>query len=188
MNKRWACRAWLAGLCAVTALTAASADDIRSWTDADGNVHFADKYAAPEQSRPVELGEGTYIDMDVPALPAPPTSAADAANDKPAAAVRTRPCTPLIEEMIDPVSGMHNTRDTGRCQEDAPLAGTVEAYPVYVPSCATHSGRKASGCVRPHPHPHPKPPPKPPVTPPVSKPVSPAAPHPFNQSPVDFSR
>lgn len=189
MNKRQAWRGMLfAGIGAVTAMTAASADDIRSWTDADGNMHFGDKYAAPEQSRPVELREGTYLNMEVPVVPAPSASTADAAaSDKPAAATaRTRPCTPLIQEVIDPVSGMHNQRDTGRCQEDEPVPAAADVYPVYVPSCATHSAKKASGCARQHAHP--KTNPKPSAPPSASKPVSPATPHPFNQSPVDFSR
>lgn len=179
MGKR---QAWwgrlLAGVCLVTT---ACADDIRSWTDADGVVHFGDKYAAPEQSRPVALGEGTFLDMETPPPPvnAPP-SAAPADTPPPDSTTRSRPCTPLLQAVVDPVSGMHSQRDTGRCQEDEPVPGVIDAYPVHVPPCTVQGAKPSAGCVRPHP--------RPPVTPPATKPVSPATPRPFNQSPVDFSR
>jgi hypothetical protein len=191
MGKR---QAWSVVLAVICCVAAARADDIRSWTDADGVVHFGDKYAAPEQSHPVELGEGTYLNMETPAHAASPGGTGDnstgnssaASNNPPAGSVtRTRPCMPLIQEIVDPVSGMHSQRDTGRCQEDEPVTGTVEGYPSYVYPCTAHGAHTAAGCARPHPRPHPKPHP---VTPPASKPVSPATPRPFNQSPVDFSR
>lgn len=127
------------------------ADDIRSWVDADGTVHFGDKSAAPKDSEPVQLKPGSVVKM-VPA-PVRPLEPALPARPK----VAARHCTPVMRDYVDPKTGMHSERDTGRCEEDGDAAGDEPRY--YWGPC------NGLACIRP---------PIPPI-PPRSEPLPPSS-------------
>ncbi|MGH8493325.1 MAG: DUF4124 domain-containing protein [Moraxellaceae bacterium] len=95
--------------------TPLQADDIRTWVDADGTVHFGDQNAAPKDSKAVELQPGSVVKV----TPAPAASAAASAPAVSAAPKSSaRPCTPVTESYIDPISGMRREPDASRCAED----------------------------------------------------------------------
>lgn len=170
----------------------AGADEIRSWVDADGVRHFGDSSAAPGHSDRVELSEGSYLEMEAGATAGNPYASGSSAAGSASASAPARSCTPLIEEVVDPRSGIHSQRDTGRCQEDGPVEPDPQGYPYYVwgtpanPCLPRPSGGAypAPGCVRP---PHP-PRPHPPLPAPTPQPVKPWVPQPFNQTPLNFKR
>lgn len=110
-------------------LSSAHADEIHSWVDADGVTHFGDKNAAPKNSKPVELKPGTYLKV-VPAPPAAPVEQKAEVNTPPRA-VAKRPCTPVMQEVVDPKTGMHSQRESGRCEEDGPVTADDDSYPYY---------------------------------------------------------
>lgn len=158
-------RRWMLGSMLVVVMAAAQADDIRTWVDADGTTHFGDRDTAPGHSDPVQLKEGTYLRLDP--VPERPVTLPQGNAEKPAqAAASPRPCTPLIREVVDPKTGMHSQRDTGRCQEDEPLP--EDSYPDYVwgaaPACApgvTPRDGLPPCQHRPRPNPRPRPTPHP---------------------------
>lgn len=134
------------------------AEDIRSWVDADGTVHFGDKSAAPKDSKPVQLGPGSVVKMAPVSLP--PSLPAQAAAPAPA----KRYCTPVLRDYVDPRTGMHSERDTGRCEEDGDVIASDE-YPYYY-----WGPCNGAACVRP---PRPPRPPRPEPAPPPSPRIGP---------------
>lgn len=166
---------WMLGGMLVVVMAGAQADDIRTWVDADGTTHFGDRDVAPGHSDAVQLNEGSFLRLE-PVKERPPVTLPQGTAEKPPqSANSSRPCTPLIREVVDPRSGMHSQRDTGRCQEDEPLPEDSYSggYPDYVwgdvPVCAPgvvprdglppcqHRPRPNP---RPRPTPHPNPVPK----------------------------
>lgn len=106
----------------------AQAEEIHSWVDKDGVTHFGDKNAAPKNSKPVELQQGTYLKV-VPAPKAAPVERKEEVVTPPRAVAR-RPCTPLMQEVVDPKTGMHSQQETGRCEEDG-VPVDDNSYPYY---------------------------------------------------------
>ncbi len=146
------------GVLLVLLATPLHADDIRRWVDADGTVHFADKSAAPRDSEPVQLGPGSVVKME-PAPARGPFSDVSPPPSRPRASAR--PCTPVMREYVDPKTGMHSERDTGRCEEDDDVLASDD-YPFYY-----WGPCHGPGCIRP---PHPPLPPHPPEPAPAPAP------------------
>lgn len=134
------------------------AEEIRSWVDKDGVVHFGDKTTAPKSSAPVELQQGTFLKLEKVAPSAPVKPAEPSVAAKPA-----RTCTPVIQEVVDPKTGMHSQKETGRCEEDGAVVQDY-GYPYY---------DWGPSYPRP-PYPHPRPPQPDPEPPrPLPKPIGP---------------
>lgn len=134
------------------------ADDIRSWVDADGTVHFGDRSAAPENSDAVKLSPGSVVEFaPIAATPVVPPASTPAPVTR-----RESQCTPVMQDHVDPKTGMHSWRDTGRCEEDGDVL-PADDYPYY------YWGGPCNGpsCIRP---PRPPLPPHPPTPSPAPQP------------------
>jgi hypothetical protein len=127
------------------------AEDIRSWVDADGTVHFGDRSAAPEDSKPVQLSPGSVVKITPAPLPSPSLPVAVAVPPS-----AKRHCTPVMRDYVDPKTGMHSERDTGRCEEDGDVVPSDE-YPYYY-----WGPCNGPACVQPPPPIPPRPQPLPP--------------------------
>lgn len=129
----------MAGVLFLLMASSLRAEDIRTWVDADGTVHFGDKATAPKDSKAVELSPGSVV--TVKPAPATPMQTLPPTPSAPQTASRPRHCTPVMEDYTEPRTGMHSQRDTGRCEEDGDVVPNYD-YPYYYwgpcngPNCA----------------------------------------------------
>lgn len=122
----WRCLQCLCCL-GVLLVMPAQAEDIRTWVDADGTVHFGDKGVAPKDSKAVELKPSSVV--TVTPAPAAAAASAPAVAASPAPSAK-RHCTPVMEQYQDQRTGMHSERETGRCAEDGDVVPNYD-YPYY---------------------------------------------------------